>query len=97
MRIIARIPPMSGRRLSMTKVKFISAEPLLGNLDLRMAYWNSESGTHYNDAPELLKDVVDWVIIGGESGNDNGKYKYRPAKLDWYKSIIQQCKQNNRG
>lgn len=26
---------------------------------------------------------IDWVIIGGESGNDTGKYRYRPCELEW--------------
>ena len=29
----------------------------------------------------------DWIIIGGESGNENGKYRYRPCQLDWIKEI----------
>jgi len=73
------------------KVKFISAEPLLSDLDFDIAFWSPESGIHHEDAQELL-DVIDWVIIGGESGNDNGKYLYRPAELRWFKNIIQQCK-----
>lgn len=32
--------------------------------------------------------MVDWVIIGGESGNDTGKYRYRPCKIDWIEEII---------
>jgi len=36
-------------------------------------------------------EPVDWVIVGGESGNDKGKYKYRPSELTWYKHIIDQC------
>jgi protein gp37 len=36
-------------------VRFLSAEPLLGPVDLRQA--------HFTDGPE-----IDWVIVGGESG-----------------------------
>lgn len=32
--------------------------------------------------------MVDWVIIGGESGNDTGKYRYRPCELEWIESIV---------
>lgn len=32
---------------------------------------------------------VDWIIIGGESGNENGKYRYRPCELSWIEDIIQ--------
>lgn len=31
---------------------------------------------------------IDWVIIGGESGNETGKYRYRPCELEWIDSII---------
>lgn len=36
-------------------------------------------------------NAYDWVIIGGESGNENGKYKYRPCGLVWIESIVSQC------
>lgn len=31
---------------------------------------------------------IDWVIIGGESGNETGKYRYRPCQLEWIENII---------
>jgi protein gp37 len=39
--------------------------------------------------------MVDWVIIGGESGNETGKYRYRPADVAWFYDLIQQCKEAN--
>lgn len=30
----------------------------------------------------------DWIIVGGESGNETGKYQYRPCKLEWLLAII---------
>ena len=36
---------------------------------------------------------IDWVIIGGESGNENGKFGYRPCELEWISAIIQQCRE----
>lgn len=36
-------------------------------------------------------DRIHWVIIGGESGNDNGKYRYRECKIEWIESIIESC------
>lgn len=74
-----------------SKKYFLSAEPLLGEMDL-------------NDAELLHKnwrDVVtigrylDWVVIGGESGNDNGKYKYRPCSIEWMEKLVNQCKSAN--
>jgi protein gp37 len=35
---------------------------------------------------------IQWVIIGGESGNNTGKHLYRPCELEWIESIIKQCK-----
>lgn len=35
-----------------------------------------------------VSDKIDWIIIGGESGNDNGNYRYRPCELHWIEHII---------
>lgn len=32
----------------------------------------------------------DWVIIGGESGNETGKYRYRPCKIEWIDEIVKE-------
>lgn len=32
--------------------------------------------------------AFDWIIIGGESGNDNGQYRYRECKTEWIEHII---------
>lgn len=50
------------------KVKFLSCEPLL------------------NDLEELQLKNIDWVIVGGESGN-----KARPMEKEWVVNIKQQC------
>jgi protein gp37 len=61
---------------------FISYEPALGPLNL-MAIPEIK-GLGYNG--------IDWLIVGGESGNDNGKYLYRTAELEWFHSILMQCR-----
>jgi len=61
------------------KVRFISAEPLIGSIDL-----------------SVCKDMLSsfhWLIIGGESGNENGKYRYRSCELNWIKDLILQTKE----
>jgi len=61
------------------KTSFLSIEPLWENFDLRsicIAY-----GFHPN-----------WVIVGGESGNENGKYRYRPCELQWITNVVSDCK-----
>jgi protein gp37 len=57
-------------------VRFISAEPLLGPVDL--AHW-------LDDIPSGSRRL-DWVIVGGESGPGA-----RPFDLAWARSIVQQC------
>jgi len=65
-------------------VKFLSIEPLHGPVNLQFG-----SSVDYG---HKVHDLIDWVIVGGESGNENGKYKYRPCKLEWIESIVDQCK-----
>jgi protein gp37 len=37
---------------------------------------------------------LDWIVIGGESGNNVGKYLYRECKIEWILKIIRQCKEH---
>jgi protein gp37 len=81
-------------------VRFLSAEPLLGPVEL---FDTSEgalrgvavirSGGQSHDGPsgpsEWFDDSysgIDWVIAGGESGPN-----YRPLDLDWARSLRDQC------
>jgi protein gp37 len=59
------------------KVRFISAEPLIGPIDLL-------------SQAEVLP-LYHWLIIGGESGNEKGSYLYRPCELEWITNIIEQA------
>ncbi len=76
---------------SPSKNYFLSLEPMYGSIDL-------------NDAELLLANwrdkytigrYIDWVIIGGESGNETGKYRYRECKIEWIEQIINDCKRSN--
>jgi protein gp37 len=65
------------------KIRFLSVEPLLAPINLN---------------PYLALEIdhkiiypIHWVIIGGESGNDTGEFKYRVCKTDWMKDIVKQC------
>ena len=62
-----------------SKIKFLSLEPLWGKVELPVD-WADGSG------------MVDWVIVGGESGNETGKYRYRPCELSWIEDIVAQCR-----
>lgn len=66
--------------------RFISAEPLLGAIDLRQ-YLPLLVDTL--DGPKNLigyPPMLDWVIVGGESGPGA-----RPMHPDWARSIRDQC------
>lgn len=60
-------------------VRFISAEPLLGQIHL-MHYWLPN--------PHLSGPVLSWVIVGGESGPGA-----RPCDVGWIRSIVRQCQE----
>lgn len=34
-------------------------------------------------------EALDWIIIGGESGNDSGKYGYRPMDIQWMMNLME--------
>lgn len=38
---------------------------------------------------------LDWIIIGGESGNDEGKFKYRKMELSWAVDLAHKAKENH--
>lgn len=65
-------------------VRFVSAEPLLGPVDLDQALWFYD----VEAAPNVrgLLNKLHWVIVGGESGPGA-----RPMHPDWARSIRDQC------
>lgn len=72
-------------------VRFISAEPLLGPVDLyRAGGLVHHSGGQIYGSDETLdgweEAKIDWVIAGGESGP-----KARPVHPDWARSLRDQC------
>lgn len=56
------------------KTRFVSFEPLHGPVDMNL------------DLGDLC--LIDWAIIGGESGNETGKYRYRPCRIEWIEELI---------
>ena len=75
-----RIPELLKCR-DLSPVLFLSCEPLLGPVDFRKV-----PGMNRTDR----SGVVDWVIVGSESGP-----KRRPMQIEWAESLRQQC--NNAG
>ena len=70
-------------------VRFLSVEPLLGSVDLgtwlfeRVRVGSPLEGSEFDI---YLRGLLDWVIVGGESGSDA-----RPMHPDWVRSIRDQC------
>jgi len=59
------------------KIRFISAEPLLEEIDFLARI----------DGEQVI-NAFQWVLIGGESGNEYGNYRYRPSEIAWYERAI---------
>jgi len=74
-------------------IRFISAEPLLGPLDLReIQYYpgfcvNSLTGC-CDDGSMPDQQPINWVIVGAESGPGA-----RPMANQWAQSIVDQCRE----
>lgn len=64
-------------------VKFLSIEPLYGSVEIPF--------DDFIDMRHKVNDLIDWVIVGGESGNETGKYRYRPCELKWIEKIVSDC------
>jgi protein gp37 len=56
-------------------ITFISFEPLHERIDANF------------DLSTIM--WFDWVIVGGESGNDTGKYRYRDCWISWIEEIVE--------
>ncbi len=83
----ARIPALLDTPAA---VRWISAEPLLGPLDLT-AYleplWDDTAcGDPEHCSPLIREDHLDWVVVGGESGPGA-----RPMHPDWARALRDQC------
>lgn len=70
------------------RIRFVSAEPLLGPIDCRRWFFQRIA------TGELVHRSrrIHWVITGGESGPEP---KRRGADLNWFRSICGQCIEAN--
>lgn len=71
--------------------RFLSMEPLLGPVDLTGEYLTAKLGEYpFKSLPSKHRtrmiDLLDWVIVGGESGPGA-----RPMHPDWARSLRDQC------
>ena len=53
------------------RVRFLSVEPLLERINLLPVFG------------QITPKCIDWIIVGGESGNSTGKHLYRECRLEW--------------
>jgi protein gp37 len=73
-------------------VRFLSVEPLLGLVDLSKEWLVPKSGGRYSfsSLPDEYRtrsvDLLDWVIVGGESGRGA-----RPMHPSWAHALRDQC------
>ena len=65
--------------------KWLSLEPLLGEIDLSSAFEFARLETH-----KKMSDCFQWVVVGAESGPNR-----RPCKLEWVRLIVEQCRENH--
>lgn len=63
------------------EIRFICAEPLLEELNFLV----TKKGRR-------IIDEFQWVILGGELGNECGEYRYRPSEIAWYERAINDLK-----
>jgi protein gp37 len=71
-------------------LRWISAEPLLGPIDLCTSDPNNELWRSFLLDDDDLGNGLDWVVVGGESGSNA-----RSCDLAWIYSIVSQCKAAN--
>lgn len=86
-------------------VRFVSVEPLLGPVDLRpwLRCVECEDGPHGEHQEQSHEGVLDWVIVGGESGGPDRRqlvqhptmgyagWAPKPWGEEWVRGLKNQC------
>lgn len=67
------------------RIRFLSCEPLIGAVDLDRWIFQRKYTERKPGAPGF-HPVIDWVIVGGESGPG-----HRPLNLDHARALVEQC------
>lgn len=84
------------------KVRGVSCEPLLGPINLKdidgddVFGFNVDALTghqYHIGAGQDFGPSLDWVIVGGESGNNTGKWRFRPCNIEWIRDIVKTTKE----
>jgi len=91
-------PEIAGRCWLGTSVGHQGAAHRLDHLaklqDVGSLLWLSAEPLHTALDISAYIHFLGWVVIGGESGNESGKYRYRPCELGWMGALAQICKDN---
>lgn len=83
----------------LSPVLFLSAEPLLGPVELthlrtdrldRNAWIDALGGVRRTHSSQNVCARLDWVIVGGESGPGS-----RLCNVEWIRSLVKQCRTAN--
>jgi protein gp37 len=83
-----RVREICNVKLKTGRVIFLSMEPLLGSVDLDQDYFEHRLIRNVpSDSRTKWLDLINWVIVGGESGKDA-----RPSHPQWFRDILHQCK-----
>jgi protein gp37 len=94
----ALIPPLLGCA-DLCPILGISAEPLLGPIDLENVQFNRHTVLNVLEGcgistrspcqtiPNATCNKLGWVIAGGESGSHR-----RPCEIEWFESLREQCR-----
>ena len=77
-----RIPELLKCR-DLSRVLFLSCEPLVGPVDLRPALWLEDQ---YFKLRPTMERALDWIITGGESGPEA-----RPNHPEWFRDLRDQA------
>ena len=67
-------------------VRFVSVEPMLGEIDLNRPYWIMSYGDEGPGENDTFLRQLDWIIVGAETGPGA-----RPMHPDWARSVRDQC------
>lgn len=62
-------------------VRFISVEPMLSDIDLKLHDYAKSCGSR-----SVRRQFLNWILCGTESGA-----KRRPAKIEWIRNLKDQC------
>jgi protein gp37 len=70
------------------QVRGLSLEPLLGSVNIGrwLQHWTFPLHISRDNVPNYKDQILDWVIVGGESGPNA-----RPMQGDWARALRDQC------